>query len=74
MTHDEMIAVIQAHKDGKAIEGRSKDCLGKWCEMKEPGWSFRTCEYRVKREPRVLHITECSDGALVGVKFVEVME
>lgn len=49
MTHDEMIAVIQAHKEGKEIECSMKDknCWGK----STPDWAFHYCDYRVKPVP-----------------------
>jgi hypothetical protein len=52
MTHDEMIAVIQACKGGKMIQGRVKG-LRTWEDLFEPGWNFERCDYRVKPEPRV---------------------
>lgn len=50
MTHDEMIAVIQAHRDGKAIEYT----YGKhgWMSATTPSWDFSAYTYRVKPEPR----------------------
>ena len=50
MTHDEMIAVIQAHKDGKAIQ---QNCLGTWMDVTNPSWDFHVFDYRIKREPRI---------------------
>ena len=50
MTHDEMIAVIQAHKDGKTIQARNRD-IGVWDDV-DPIWRFDSCDYRVKPEPR----------------------
>lgn len=51
MTHDEMIAVILAHKAGKKIESRA---IGKneWYCLADPVWDFAHYDYRVKREPR----------------------
>lgn len=50
MTHDEMIAVIKAHKEGKRIQynddGQWRDCPGN-----DPGWYFGSISYRVKPEP-----------------------
>ena len=53
MTPDEMIAVIQAHKEGKKLECRSADLSGgKWHPVLEPSFNFKLVEYRVKPEPR----------------------
>jgi hypothetical protein len=50
MTHDEMIEVIQAHKDGKAIEVFTDD---NWREMdRKPSWQFDSYHYRVKSYPK----------------------
>lgn len=50
MTHDEMIAVIQAHKDGKSILFRVIDSNGNWMES-NPSFDFSNYEYRIKPEP-----------------------
>jgi hypothetical protein len=56
MTHDEMIAVIQAHKDGKVIQectnGRYGNA-GAWGKSGDwPVWDFRLKDYRVKPMPK----------------------
>lgn len=53
MTHDEMIEVIQAHKEGKAIERDDLLCVGtEWERMPRDGkFNFATFRYRVKPEP-----------------------
>ena len=50
MTHDEIIAVIIAHKNGKSIEAsaKGKDC---WYQMSNPKWNFSEYNYRIA-EPR----------------------
>lgn len=56
MTIDEMIAVLEAAKAGKAIEwkwqagvsGRTEE----WRVSNNPMWSFNNIDYRVKPEPR----------------------
>jgi hypothetical protein len=51
MTHDEMIEVIQAHKDGKVIQlrGLQRD----WIDVpRTPDWDFPNIIYRVKPEPK----------------------
>lgn len=56
MTDDEIIEVVQAHKDGKLIECRLKDRdidVG-WYEVPKNYsiWNFQQCHYRIKPEPR----------------------
>jgi hypothetical protein len=51
MTHDEMIEVIQAHKDGKVIQ--LCDCRSNWIDMpRTPDWNFNAVDYRVKPDPK----------------------
>ena len=51
MTHDEMIAVIQAHKEGKVIEWRDKEHPEDlWNAPGNPCWDFSTFDYRIKPE------------------------
>ena len=47
MTHDEMISVIQAEKDGESIQWRRKGDQG-WFTAAVPTWNFENFEYRVK--------------------------
>ncbi len=51
MTHDEMIAVIQAHKEGKALQARSKTPTASWCEASIPDFNFYDYDYRIKPQP-----------------------
>lgn len=52
MTHDEMIAVIAAHKEGKKIQ--VQNCTtGQWAEVESPNWSFNIYDYRIKPEPKI---------------------
>jgi len=53
MTHDEMIAVIQAHKDGKGIEARMIDCGDTWGLQNNDvfKFDFSNVEYRIKPYP-----------------------
>lgn len=57
MTHDEIIAVITAHKNGAEIESRSKTtrCYDSswWVPDPAPSWSFRDRDYRVKPQPKL---------------------
>ena len=50
MTHDEMIAVIQAHKEGKQIQISSKN-KNEFCEDFAPNFDFCGYDYRIKPEP-----------------------
>lgn len=51
MTVDQMIEVLQAHKNGKQIEYQNKNS-NSWIECTNPIWSFSQCNYRIKQEPR----------------------
>lgn len=53
MTYDEMIAVIQAAKDGKDIEYRYPHQPNDWrlVELNKDVFSFGKFEYRIKPEP-----------------------
>jgi hypothetical protein len=57
MTHDEMIAVIQHHKNGGKVQYKRKD-EAVWKEVITkigPAWDFDLCDYRAKPEPCVLY-------------------
>lgn len=66
MTHDEMIAVIQAHKEGKQIEYRTINPESPWVYVKNPKWDFPQIEYRVKPEPRTFWLVSTPAGAHFG--------
>jgi hypothetical protein len=66
MTVDEMIAVLQAHKEGKKIESNSHDGYG-WLLTPCPVWNFLRYDYRVKQEPREFFIVLDGQGSPVGV-------
>lgn len=53
MTYDEMIAVIQACKDGRTVQFRSHREIAKddWLDVPEPTFQFNALDYRVKPEP-----------------------
>jgi len=54
MTHDEMIAVIQHHKNGGKVEymGRAENT---WTLTSgKPLWNFAQHDYRIKPEPMVI--------------------
>jgi len=64
MTHNEMIAVIQADRDGKEVEWRPTGAE-RW-RLATPLWDFDTCEYRIKPEPKAIWVNEYEDGSLRG--------
>ena len=68
MTHDEIIAVVTAHRDKKPIEYMDKyDSLG-WIRTDNPTWDFANCDYRVAE---TLCITDKSSHFEWLVKFIE---
>ena len=54
MTHDEMIAVIQHHKNGGKVEYDAGLDIG-WIYSDDPVWNFGECDYRPKPEPMVIY-------------------
>lgn len=71
MTHDEMIEVIKAHKEGKTLQCRPK-CTGKrdypWQDLqKGPVWNFQNLEYRAKPEPMVCYARVIEAGCIAGI-------
>lgn len=54
MTHDEIVEVVLAHKEGKRIEGRFKGASDEsWVEVthiNQNGFNFLDWEYRIKEE------------------------
>lgn len=46
MNHQEMIAVIQAHADGKKIQSKSK-LRTDWVTISCPTWDFNEFDYRI---------------------------
>ena len=66
MTHDEMIAVIQAHKNGGKVEymGRAEIT---WTPVSgNPLWNFAAHDYRIKPEPRSLWVVLFQSGNIAG--------
>lgn len=70
MTHEEMIAVIAAHRDGKTIQFQPVDIECGWQDTgPDVVWSFNTDNYRIKPEPpkpRELWIYENERGSFAG--------
>lgn len=51
MTHDEMIAVLTAAKEGKQVQIRGKhNPAARWVNTQQPLWDFSTFSYRVGPE------------------------
>lgn len=63
MTHDEMIAVIQHHKDGGEIQWslRNKNV---WDDASIPCWDFAEFDYRPKPKPMVIYIQVFDDNSV----------
>jgi hypothetical protein len=68
MNHDEMIAVIQAHKEGKTIQFKykAKDYEWKDCISNKPSWDFTEYAYRVKPGPKKIYAVFNSREVLMG--------
>lgn len=70
MDHDAMIEVIQAHKEGKQIQGRS-GLTNEWISLDsdEISWNFSINTYRIKPEekkPREFALALSKDGHVLG--------
>lgn len=64
MTHDEMIAVIQAHKDGKKIEYLNGS---NWQHTSSPLFDFCNFVYRVKPSPmEVYAVMDATDSTIIA--------
>ena len=60
MTHDEMIAVIQAHKDGATIECTAINDAS-WVAAPNPYWNFEHVSYRIAKPAPVKRVAKCYD-------------
>lgn len=58
MNHDEMIAVIKAHKNGEVIEVRAFGCESWHVVFPFKGFDFVTYEYRIKPRPQEVWINK----------------
>jgi hypothetical protein len=56
MTHDEMIKVIQHHRDGGKVQYsiKNRNEFHDFTDGYEPIWDFDNSDYRAKPEPMVL--------------------
>lgn len=50
MRHDEMIKVIEHHKNGGEVEVANKG-YSLWEDATSPCWDFKTYDYRIKEKP-----------------------
>jgi len=57
MTHDEMVAVIEHHKNGGEVEYSYQD-KGIWSDCFSPSWNFDTYDYRIKENPTTKTVYE----------------
>lgn len=66
MTHDEMIAVIEHHKNGGKVEYRGQ-VEATWTLVRgNPLWNFAAHEYRIKPGPRSLWVVRYQSGNIAG--------
>jgi hypothetical protein len=73
MTHEQIIAVVQAHKAGKTIQFRRSDSRDyPWEDsidlIERTSFNFSMLDYRVKPEPRewiLVKNTSCSCGNVI---------
>ena len=68
MTHDEMIAVIEHHKNGGEIQCLRKNVLANWVDTDGLNWNFTEFDYRIKPEPMTLWL-EISDGKVIVTHY-----
>ena len=70
---DHMIAVMQAAKEGKAIQYRARGNRGtdeNWGDAPSPIWNWATYDYRVKpAEPRRVWVNMYGSYSTVGYAF-----
>ena len=65
MTHDEMIAVIQHHKNGGDVECIIKnEPNDRWSSVINPSWNFADCDYRAKPKPMAIYAALYNCGGL----------
>jgi hypothetical protein len=67
MTHDEIITVVQAHKDGEQLQirlTRKKNNDFIWSDLRGNIWDFEQFEYRIKPKPRERWFGQYPNGQL----------
>ena len=70
MTHDEMIEVIQAHKDGKRIQCAMKNTETWVYATDVPSWNFAQLNYRIAREPRKCWLSFPPGGVPIVASYI----
>lgn len=72
MTHEEMIALIEAHRDGKTIQYRLSPS-SEWQDrhLKILDFYFSDAEYRIKPEPIVAWAIVDANGKTLTLSFTE---
>jgi len=65
MTHDEMIVVIQHHKNGGKVQYsiKNRNEFHDYTDGCNPSWDFHNSDYRAKPEPLVLWGEIMPDGS-----------
>lgn len=73
MTHEEMIALIEAHRDGNTIQYRPKDSELDWNEKSPLNklFDFKHTQYRIKPEPIVAWAIVDTNGKTLTLSFTE---
>ena len=65
VSHDEMIAVIEHHKNGGKVEYRGRSEITWKLVQGYPLWNFASHDYRIKPEPRSLWVVRNQSGNLI---------
>ena len=63
-TTKQMIEVMQAFADGKAIQYRLRSAEGYWCDIEWPIWAWDTSDYRIKPETKPSHNFKAWDAVI----------
>ena len=69
MSDDQILEVVQAHKEGRKLEWRHKGEDRWWTCSPRFGWRFDVVEYRVardSREPREWDVHVTKHGQIIG--------
>ncbi len=60
MSDDQILEVVQAHKEGKKIQGKAPHGSNVWVDLgNEVDWNFQSREYRVSPEPPTEELCPC---------------
>lgn len=62
MNHDQAIEALQAHKEGKIVQGRPRNSNQPWKDLERPLFNFFLTEFRAKPEPRTIFLNIYKDG------------